>query len=284
MSDKPVVIVGVDGSHKDELTVTWAARAAARRGARLHVLYAFKYVGAAYGYGLPPIDIVELGDVVTAPAVARAREAHPDLEVTAETIGEDPAVALVKASQDAVLVVVGARGLGRIASRIVGSVSQKVGAQAACPVTVVRGQPWGLDGPVVVGVDPGDVLPDVVDFGFRAAAARGVGVRLLAAFDPAPPDIDIGQVRGALADAVRQRTEELEEMLGQWRERHPDVPAELDVVHTDAVDALVEAADTAGLLVVGSRGRRGLTGRRLGSVAQSVLHVAPVVSVLPIPA
>lgn len=279
-----LVVVGVDGSPKDDRSVAWAAREAAERGARLHLLYAFKFVGAAYGYGLPPVDFGELGETVTRPAAERARQLQPGLEVTAETVGDDPGVALVKASQKAQLAVVGARGLGRIASRVVGSVSQKVGAQAACPVTIVRGSPADPQGPVVAGVDPGDPLPEVIEFGIATAQSRGVGVTLVSAFDPAPPDMDLGQVRGMLAEAVDQRIAELEELTAQWRERFPRVPIELEVGHTDAVDALAARAETASMVVVGSRGRRGLTGRRLGSVAQAVVHQSPLVTVIPIPA
>ena len=137
-------------------------------------------------------------------------------------------------------------------------------------------------GPVVVGVDPGDPLPEVIDFGFRAAASREVGVRLVAAFVPAPGEVDLGQVRGALADAVQRRTQEIEQLAQEWRERYPGVPVELEMTEADAVDTLADAVEDAAVLVVGSRGRRGLVGKRLGSVAQSLVHVAPVVTVLPI--
>lgn len=277
-----VVVVGVDGSPKDERSVAWAAQVAADRGAKLRVVYGFTFVGAAYGYGLPPIDVEEISQNLTSPLAEQARAAHPDLKVVTSGIGGDPAVALVAVSKEADLVVVGARGLGRLASRILGSVSQKVAAQAHCPVTVVRADVPSPQGPVTVGVDPADIIPEVIEFAFEEAARQGLGVRMLSVFSPAPAEIEDEQVRRLLGDAAQERSTEMGDLGEQWSTRFPDVPTEVTVLHTDPVDALAAAAEEAAMLVLGSRGRRGLTGRRLGSVAQGVLHVAPLVTVLPI--
>ncbi len=61
------------------------------------------------------------------------------------------------------------------------------------------------------------------------------------------------------------------------------VGVECRAVHRAPVDALVAAAEGAGLLVVGARGRGGARGRLLGSVATSVLRAAgcPVTVVRP---
>jgi hypothetical protein len=55
------------------------------------------------------------------------------------------------------------------------------------------------------------------------------------------------------------------------------------LVHSHPVQALLDEADGAELIVVGSRGRGGFTGMLLGSVSQAVLHHAacPVAVVHP---
>ncbi len=277
-----VVVVGVDGSPKDERSVTWAAQAAVDRGAQLRIVYGFTFVGAAYGYGLPPIDVDEISETITEPLAEQARTLQRDLPVTTSGIAGDPAVALVTVSKEADLLVVGARGLGRLASRILGSVSQKVAAQAHCPVTVVRSESASPQGPVTVGVDPADIIPEVIEHAYEEAGHRGLGVRLLSVLSPPPREIADPQVRRLLGDAAQERATEMSGFGDQWQERYPDIPTEVTVLHTDPVDALAGASEEASLLVRGSRGRRGLTGRRLGSVAQGVLHVAPLVTVVPI--
>lgn len=58
--------------------------------------------------------------------------------VTVRAVSGQPAQALIEASADADLVVVGSRGAGGFATLLTGSVSSKVVNHAACPVVVVR--------------------------------------------------------------------------------------------------------------------------------------------------
>ncbi|HUP33419.1 MAG TPA: universal stress protein, partial [Gaiellaceae bacterium] len=57
--------------------------------------------------------------------------------------------------------------------------------------------------------------------------------------------------------------------------RDPGIEVERRVVPEPPVEALLDAAAGADLLVVGSRGRGGFTGLLLGSVGQQVAHHAP---------
>ncbi|MFG1813506.1 universal stress protein [Kribbella sp. NPDC049174] len=53
---------------------------------------------------------------------------------------------------------------------------------------------------------------------------------------------------------------------------HPDVPWETRLISGQATRAILQAAESADLVVVGSRGHGGFTGLLLGSVSQAVLH------------
>jgi nucleotide-binding universal stress UspA family protein len=65
-----------------------------------------------------------------------------------------------------------------------------------------------------------------------------------------------------------------------WAARYPGVPVEEVFVRQHPVEALVSVTGRASVVVVGSRGRRGLREVRLGSVARGVLHRAPRVLVV----
>ena len=70
--------------------------------------------------------------------LAEIRQKYPDVPVVEQVVEERPAVALVEASRDASMLVVGSRGRGGISGLLLGSVSQAVLHQAHCPVAVIR--------------------------------------------------------------------------------------------------------------------------------------------------
>src|SRR5690606_29312177 len=208
-----------------------------RRGARLHIIYAFAF--ATTGYGLiPPFSVEDFGGEITARAAERARSGRDALEVTTTVVADDPATALVRASSREELVVVGARGLGRIAGRLLGSVSQKVAAHALGPVVVIRDTAAQPSGPVVVGVDPGDTLPEVLEFAFEHAVRCGTGVRIVHAHlidEAAARDAGVARMLGAEA---QDRAREVAALAEAWSGRFPDVSVDVREVGGHAIEAL----------------------------------------------
>jgi nucleotide-binding universal stress UspA family protein len=70
--------------------------------------------------------------------VEEVRTAHPDVTVEGEVYSGAAERALVEASSNASLVVVGSRGRSAVAGALMGSVSRDVLHQAHCPVAVVH--------------------------------------------------------------------------------------------------------------------------------------------------
>ncbi|GAA4288908.1 universal stress protein [Georgenia daeguensis] len=277
------VVAGVDGSEKDLRVLDWAAEEAGRRGAGLHVLSAVPlFTGTTYYDVMPTQELQDSARRIARAGAEHVRAAHPGLEVTSQVLRMDPASALVHASERASVVVVGARGLGRIAGRILGSVSQKVAAHAHSPVVMVRDLAPAPDGPVVVGVDPDHVSPEVMRFAFAQAQQRGAGVRIVhgGARPQFRPELQDPRIDVLLDSVAENRATEVQRTAEEWSERYPGVPVDVRVVPRHPVEALAEAAATASLLVVGSRTRGGLANVRLGSVSRGVLHEAPVVAVV----
>ena len=137
------VVVGSDGSPGSIRALAWAGNEAREHGAKLHVVTAYTVPAPplAVGYGAPPWrEEDEWREDAAAILHQTLREAlgeDPGVEIAAEVVAGSPAKALIDASEQADLLVVGTRGHGGFAGMLLGSVSQHLAAHAACTVAVV---------------------------------------------------------------------------------------------------------------------------------------------------
>ena len=138
-----LVVVGVDGSAESVAALRWAARYAAASGARVQALLAWHYPGAVGG---PPMEKApeaiheqtdaQMHETLDA-AIAKAGQEAAGVEIT--TAYGHPAQALIEASSEADLLVVGRHGHGAFRGMLLGSVSIHCVTGAHCPVVVIRG-------------------------------------------------------------------------------------------------------------------------------------------------
>ncbi len=141
MDAKPV-IVGVDGSPDSVRALHWAAEYARAYQAPLQALTAFDVPSiwgplAMAGWENPTL-LEEDSRSMLADTVRNALGEHAQVEE--RVLQGYPAQALVTASRDAQLLVVGSRGRGGVTGMLLGSVSQHVVTHAQCPVTVLPHQ------------------------------------------------------------------------------------------------------------------------------------------------
>ena len=281
MSAASAIVVGVDGSPVSRVAVDWAARAATLHHAPLklvHVLtppavMAFPDVPMPPGY----LEWQEgQGRTLLDEAARTAREAAgPTTEIGTDMVAGPSVPSLVEASKDARMVVVGCRGRGALARGVLGSVSNGLLHHAHCPVAVIHDEdplmPRPSKAPVVVGVDGSPASERAVALAFEEASLRGVDLVAVHAWS----DTGVFEFPGADWSTLQAMGEQtLGERLAGWQERYPDVLVRRIVVADKAAHQLVEQAESAQLLVVGSRGRGGVAGMLLGSVSTAVVNAA----------
>jgi nucleotide-binding universal stress UspA family protein len=142
-----VIVVGVDTAETSGDAIRWAADEARLRGATLRAVHAWLYVpaqspaDAAFAGALPAdtIDLMRLEREAAERALTDAvADVAGDLVVEPVLVEDRAQDALVDASKEASLLVVGSRGRGGIASALLGSVSRHVAQHAHCPVVIVR--------------------------------------------------------------------------------------------------------------------------------------------------
>ncbi|MFI6512304.1 universal stress protein [Streptosporangium sp. NPDC050855] len=291
------VMVGTDGSAAADRAVVWTAEDAARRGLPLRIVHACEPWTYDIPMHTPPgfhEAVSERGRDTLRAAADLARERVPGLDVLT-VLQDGPAAEVLRdEAAEAVQIVVGSRGLGGFTGLLLGSVSRTLAGHLDVPVVVVGpgehspeprepetpGTPGTSDGPgrtygrIVVGFDGSDHSEAALAYAFEEAARRGAGLRAVHAWQM--PVLSPGAaVYTPLVEDISAAEERVAaETLVPWREKYPKVEVEQVVVCGHPAGALCDASATADLVVVGSRGLRGLGAVVLGSVGHGVLHHA----------
>ena len=289
MSDPTgAVVVGYDDSPEAGAAVDWAAAVATRWNRPLMVLHAADYLHTATAaLGAPTWMVEEVEQAAQAIAdegAERARKVASGISVEAAIDLKGPPVALQRLSRTAALVVVGSRGHGRVAGALLGSVAFSVTMHAHSPVVVVRGESAELPGPkrpVVIGIDGSEGCHSALDYAADAAARAGAELHVVSAWESPTSD---GWMRAPFASTARSEkaTEgarsvavaAAEVARDRGANRYPELTIQQVITEARASQALTEASNGAGLVVVGARGRGDLPSLLLGSVSREIVHTA----------
>lgn len=136
------VALGVDGSPASTEAVGFAFGEASVRRARLHAVLAWPHPISTGPGDMQPLvydpEVVTKGEErVLSECLSGWRAKFPDVEVVPEVVHGRAAPALVRASEQADLLVVGSRGRGGFTGLLLGSVGHAMLHRSRCPVAVV---------------------------------------------------------------------------------------------------------------------------------------------------
>ena len=288
MTHHDVVLVGVDGSPASLNAADWAAAYSLAHGCQLHLVCAYSvpsFTAAVLDGGYAALDdtaIAEGARAVLDEAVARV--SVTGVRTTSAVVTGDAAAVLVEISREAATVVVGTRGRGGFAERLLGTVSSALPAHAHCPTVVVpyhpdEGEPEGAVRPqvvrrIVVGVDGSPAAAVALERAIREARAWGADLTAVAG-------VPIGVGTSFLAwlpatidheTVLHDVSEALDAMITSALGDHPDLQVRRHVLDGTGAQLLTEFSTAVDLVVLGSRGRGGFAGLLLGSTSQAVLH------------
>ena len=291
------ILVGVDGSDGARHALIWAADEAAARGCDVIAMLAYGFYGRPHQvqerFDLGASDsIAAAAEAVLAKAVESLPRWLAGVHIAREVCDREPVEGLLDRAGEEDMVVVGARGLGPIRRLLLGSIGAHCARHAHCPVIVVRegsasiaeaggnGSPAAR--PVVVGVDGSPDSVEALRWAYEHARAHSLPLVAVQAWSLLPSQSP------RLADvltAAGQRDHDAAELRalvdGVVAPDAPGAP-EVHVVDGQPAPVLLDAADGAELLVVGSRGRGGFARLMLGSTsATCVIHAPCSVAVLP---
>lgn len=140
----PGIVVGIDGSAHSERALIWAMKEAAIRHAPLTVLTVHQAMKSqatgqpiSFEEDKPALERARVvADEMVQKAASQLGEQRPG-PVSVRVVDDSPARALIDASKEADMLVVGSRGSGGFARLLLGSVSTQVTHHASSPVVVV---------------------------------------------------------------------------------------------------------------------------------------------------
>lgn len=275
------IVVGVDGSPESHAAVRWAAQEAVLRRRPVTLLHVVAPIVVTW-----PIEPVITGfyewqeDNATEVLKQSQETLHsevegsPSPEVHLELRHDGIMTELSSASESADMIVVGSRGLGPVGGAVLGSVSRALLHHARCPVIVAReGVVKRTDRnlPVLLGIDGSPASEAATAFAFEEASRRGVELVALHAWS----DVAVFPVLGMDWHTYEQQGHEvLGERLAGWQEAYPDVRISRRIVCDKPARWLIDESKHAQLVVVGSRGRGGISSMLLGSVSTAVAESA----------
>ncbi len=291
-SDSNPVLVGLDGSTNAEAAMWWAAdiAVAAKRPLRLLTSYSLPVMvglGAAAGYMGPMLTSEEIHQIDAAnrqaieAAKAKVLAAHPNLVVETYLDQGSPANALLKASEDAAMIVMGTRGIGSTHALVLGSVSYAVAHRAKCPVVLIpESSDRSKPGRVVVGVDGSKNSIQAAVWALHFAESQGRSVELVSAwhypYAAMSPEIgmvmgpDIEELRAAMKRDARKIVDEVKKQLSVAEGSRVSITTE--VIEGSATEAMIDHTQPQDYLVVGSRSRSMLAAALLGGTTLALAH------------
>ncbi|QSZ48699.1 universal stress protein [Arthrobacter sp. D5-1] len=265
---KKQILVALDGSRAGSFVADWAA---ARANSLDLGLALVNVVPGEWAYPREndhQLAVSRAEDLLNSEA-QRLAAAFPNVGMTTQRLSGEPAATIASLSPAYSMVVVGTdRGPGTEGQGY-GSVSFQVAVTSKSDVAVVPGPARDQRSGVVVGVDGSAESLDALDRGAREAQRLNDELIIVHATGPGVGPAEGGNVLSAAVQQVNHR--------------FPSVVVK-EVLDTSSSpgEALIAAAREAQLLVMGCKGRGGLS-VLLGSVAQHVLlHVqCPIILTRP---
>ena len=278
---RPAIVVGVDGSERNQAAVDWAVAEAVRARGDLRLVGVARDPSTTTVQQWTRVGAVQYSVEDTEAILCRmSRRIMPRWERVA--IESPTGVAereLLRLLQRGDVLVVGRRGIGPVERAVLGGTSMAAAGRSPVP-TVIVPDDWDQEGhntwPLVAGLDGTERDDPVLEFAFRRAEALDVRLDVVGAWETP-------RLYAREESAAQSRQKEAETRLGErlqsWVTRFPRVDAVWSAPQTQPSSALLDEGRGAQLIILGRfSGAHHFDGFSGFSTSRRVLHhaVCPV--------
>lgn len=238
------VVVGIDGSSAAIDAARWAIDEAIGRTVPLRLIHVVPADNGPTSSVKDDRLAAQYAEAALHSACAAVQSGGRPVEVQTVVHRGDISLTLAEESRRAAMICVGSVGIGRTASRLLGSAAVALAKHAHCPVAIIRADGESPQTKRIVAVmDRHPDSDEVLHHAFDEARLRRVSLLVLG-------------VRRWKVGAMSEP--ELVRRLGNWTPRYPDVAVQMCITDT-ATEYLVTRNEPIQLLVTGSADANKLT-------------------------
>ena len=270
MSERTVV--AWDGSGPSKVALEWAIGRERSRHGTVDLVHIVDDSKVSSDYLATEAILAQAHNRVDTQALLVLRE-EPNVRLNTHIRRGDPYDELVELTRHDTLLIVGTSQRHGVHLRYGWSLGARLAAGAHGPVVIVpEGTAARERSGVFVGVDGTHTGNLALDFAAREASRQGETLHIVHAWteplawhEGAVPDDDLVESLEIAHQSV------LDETVTLLRASHPSLNFTPHLLRQDPALALLQLAESAALLVVGTRQRHGLTRAWMGSVSHAVI-------------
>lgn len=266
------IVIGTDGSAHAAEALRFGVAEAELHGAQVEVVAVAENPRLDSASAVAPDDSTAIESRAKLDAWV-AEHLPGDHQVSTHLAHGDPVQELLERSVEADLLVLGARGTGGFKGLLMGSVSERLVETSNIPVAVVGSDAPPARGRVLVGYDGSRASQEALVWAAGEARTRGATLEIVHSWQvpaaAASPWVIVPI--DEISDAGRQ-------VIAEAR-HHPScegLEVEAHLYHGSPASGILQRAQEADLVVVGTRGHGRVASVLLGSVSRQVLHHSPV--------
>lgn len=274
------VVVAVNGGPESDAALDWVIERAQTRSLELEVTTVVE-LGWSPAAGTEQ-EMLPAYERVLTKAVRRMQLEAPTAATTGYVRRGSPRAELVSAASRADLLVVGTHEPTGVFH---GFLPHQLAAAARCPIVVVAAGWQPRNGPVIVGANEDETSQIALDFAAREAGLRGSELVVVHTWR-VPAVLSLGRLGGHDPHIGVKKAHQaiLDRCVARISAEHPDLRVRASLEEGPPAARLVDLAEQADLLVVGTHRRGAVPALLLGSVTHDVLVNMPCpIAVIPHP-
>lgn len=269
------ILVGIDGSDRSQCALDWATALANKtEGAQITLLAVIDPGSARLAGSDEKILQTAVGNVLGS-AQERIAENYPALTVHTTVGRGDIVEALITASEDHDIVVLGSHHNKTVGERVFGAKGLRVasGSKTATAVIPSDYTPDHSGHGIMVGVGPDDTSNDAVVTGVNMALAFNEPLELVSAWGVPTLLARSAEVMGGGLQPVGEMFQrKLDTLIAQIKEKYPELEVTgRSVEGSSPTQVIMECAKDKRMLLLGTHARSRVSRALFGSVTFGVL-------------